>query len=120
MKFGEIIFKDTENGYIVYGNDNADEFGVYHDVSIVKLGDTGEVEFAHLQFQKGNPREKVNGCFIEHILKLSSIMLENWGKSELATRETSIARTKIDEAILWLGKRAADRKERGVWGTHEK
>jgi hypothetical protein len=32
-------------------------------------------------------------------------------------RETSIAVTKIEEALLWLNKRTTDRKARGVEGT---
>lgn len=34
-------------------------------------------------------------------------------------RENSIALTKLDEALLWLNKRTADRKARGVEGQHK-
>ena len=33
-------------------------------------------------------------------------------------RETSIAITKVQEALLWLNHRTVDRRERGVEGTH--
>lgn len=36
---------------------------------------------------------------------------------KLPCRENSIAVTKIEEALLWLNKRTADRKARGVEGT---
>ena len=36
---------------------------------------------------------------------------------KLPSRETSIAITKCEEALLWLGKRTQDRKARGVEGT---
>jgi len=35
-------------------------------------------------------------------------------------RENSIVVTKLDEALLWLGKRKADREKRGVEGTNVK
>ena|SRR5215813_6316300 len=37
--------------------------------------------------------------------------------NRLPSRETALARTKCEEALLWLKKRTADRKERGVEGT---
>lgn len=36
---------------------------------------------------------------------------------KLPTRENSIAVTKCEEALMWLEKRTADRKARGVEGT---
>jgi hypothetical protein len=36
---------------------------------------------------------------------------------KLPTRETSIAITKCEEALMWLKSRTADRKMRGVEGT---
>lgn len=38
-------------------------------------------------------------------------------KKKLPSRETSCAITKAEEALLWLNKRTADRKDRGVEGT---
>jgi len=37
----------------------------------------------------------------------------------LPSRETSIAITKCEEALLWLNKRTNDRVTRGVEGTHK-
>ena len=34
-------------------------------------------------------------------------------------RENSIVITKLEEALLWLGKRKADREKRGVEGKNE-
>lgn len=39
---------------------------------------------------------------------------------KFSSRENSIAITKIQEARMWLEKRTADRKKRGVEGTHQK
>lgn len=35
-------------------------------------------------------------------------------------RENSMVVTKLDEALMWLGKRKADREKRGVEGTSQK
>lgn len=35
-------------------------------------------------------------------------------------RENSIVITKLEESLMWLEKRTADRKARGVEGTHQK
>lgn len=35
-------------------------------------------------------------------------------------RETALAKTRVEEALMWLNKRTADRKSRGVEGTHQK
>lgn len=40
-------------------------------------------------------------------------------QGRLSSRETAIAITKCEEALLWLNKRTADRKARGVEGTHQ-
>lgn len=38
---------------------------------------------------------------------------------KLPSRETSIAFTHLQEALMWLEKRTADRRKRGVEGTHK-
>lgn len=40
--------------------------------------------------------------------------------NKLPNRETSIAITKIEEALMWLEKRINDRKNRGVYNTMHK
>lgn len=37
--------------------------------------------------------------------------------SKLPSRESSLAITKLEEALMWLNKRTENRKERGVEGT---
>ena len=77
-----------------------------------------------ITFCKGNkadesvPRQA--GVFTESLLAAAKMYLEENNVGELATRETSTAITKIDEALMWLGKRAADRQRRGVQGTYQK
>jgi hypothetical protein len=64
------------------------------------------------------PRQE--GVFTETLLQLCKEYLEGVNKGELASRDTSVAITKIDEALLWIGKRAEDRKMREVQGTYLK
>ena len=40
--------------------------------------------------------------------------------AKLPSRETSIAITKLEEALMWLNKRTVDRVKRNVEGTHQK
>lgn len=64
------------------------------------------------------PRQE--GLFTETLLQVCKQYLEGVNKGELASRDTSMAITKIDEALLWIGKRAEDRKLREVQGTYQK
>jgi hypothetical protein len=77
-----------------------------------------------IEFCKGNradesvPRQV--GVFTESLIAAAKKYLEENNVGDLATRETSMAITKLDEALLWIGKRAADRQRRGVQGTYQK
>jgi hypothetical protein len=64
----------------------------------------------------------LNGAAVEDVLaacvhRLSFFQTAAQGK--FACRENALALTKIEEALLWLGKRREDRKRRGVLGKHE-
>lgn len=63
------------------------------------------------------PRQE--GLFTETLLQVCKQYLEGVNKGDLASRETSMAITKIDEALMWIGKRADDRKLREVQGTYK-
>lgn len=60
------------------------------------------------------------GVFIESLLETCVQRLSTVNTGDLATRETSIAITKIQEALMWLEKRSADRQLRNVEGTYQK
>ena len=59
------------------------------------------------------------GVFTETLLQVCKQYLEGVNKGELASRDTSMAITKIDEALMWIQKRADDRKLREVQGTYK-
>jgi hypothetical protein len=63
------------------------------------------------------PRQE--GVFTETLLQVCKEYLEGVNKGDLASRETSMAITKIDEALMWIQKRADDRKRRDVQGTYK-
>lgn len=65
---------------------------------------------------KENPR---NGAFLEDVLAVVYAQLKALN-TEYPSRENSLALTKIEEAVLWLAQRKAERENRGVYGTKEK
>ncbi len=64
------------------------------------------------------PRQE--GLFTETLLEVVSQYLESVNEGDLRNRDTSIAITHIEDALLRLGKRAADRQARGVQATYQK
>lgn len=85
------------------------------------LEDAGSVD---ITFCKGNKEDesvhRQAGFFTETLIAAAKKYLEENNVGDLATRETSMAITKLDEALMWIGKRAADRAARGVQGTYQK
>lgn len=77
-----------------------------------------------IHFCKGNKEDasafRQEGVFVESLLEVCLTHLQSVNQSHLASRETSLAITKIEEALFWQGKRAEDRKRRGVQGTYQK
>jgi len=79
---------------------------------------------ATITFCKGNKADdsvfRQSGFFTETLIAVAKRYLEENNVGELATRETAVAITKLDEALMWLNKRAEDRALRGVQGTYQK
>lgn len=59
------------------------------------------------------------GMFTESLLEVCRQYLTSQNVGEMATRETSQAITKIDEALMWINKRSEDRRMRGVQATYK-
>lgn len=76
-----------------------------------------------LKFCKGNKEDETvfrqEGFFTETIIQVAKQYLESVNVGQMATRETSMVITKLDEALLWIQKRADDRKLREVQGTYK-
>lgn len=77
-----------------------------------------------IRFCKGNKNDEASfrqeGLFSGSLIAVAKQYLEDVNIGELSSRETSIAITKLDEALMWLNKRAEDRKLRGVQATYNK
>lgn len=63
-------------------------------------------------------RQEPNGAFVETVIAAAKQRIEYYNESQFRCRENSQAITKLDEALMWLNKRTADREEREVEGTH--
>lgn len=77
-----------------------------------------------LRFCKGDKSDssklRQEGFFTETLLQVCKEYLESVNIGELANRDTAMVITKLDEALMWINKRAEDRKLRGVQGTYKK
>ena len=69
--------------------------------------------------QNGPTKENgVNGCQVDTLIEAAKIIIEGLN-SEFPCRENALAITKLEEALLWLGKRKADREKRSVEGFNK-
>lgn len=74
-----------------------------------------------IEFQNGALQETgCNGITDQALLAVVLDRLRGFQSGQFSCRENSIAITKLEEALLWMGKRANDRAMRGVEGTHQK
>lgn len=99
-------------------------YSIHHVVSNYDYVSRGlsdpDVKTLDIFFQSGNPAEEVNGITNEALLSVVLDRLEGFQSGEFKCRETAIAITKIEEALLWIGKRSQDRYDRKVEGKLEK
>jgi hypothetical protein len=78
----------------------------------------------YVNFCKGNREDesvfRQTGVFTETLIQVAKEYLEEVNQGELSTKETSMAITKLDDALVWINKRAEDRKARNIQGTYQK
>lgn len=100
--------------------------GCTYNIPTYKVTSNGIEDGAGLQllFCKGNKEDesvfRQEGVFTETLIKAAKTYLETVNIGEMATREASMVITKLDEALMWIDKRAQDRILRGVQGTYQK
>ena len=79
-----------------------------------------EIKWQNGPLGRGADRIEPNGAFVETVIAAVKQRIEYYNASEFKCRENSMAITKLDEALMWLNKRTADRETRDVEGTHQK
>lgn len=97
--------------------------GAYHHYIIYHGHDQKRDEaWCDIFFQKGprNDARSTNGVLDNDLLEIVRDRLRCFQEGEFATRENACALTHIEEALMWLNKRAEDRAERNVLGTYNK
>lgn len=72
-----------------------------------------------IKFQSGPiPAHGENGVQVEDVIEVAIARIRVLN-NKLACRENSLAITKLEEGLLWLNKRTADRRKQGVEGTNK-
>jgi hypothetical protein len=100
--------------------------GATYNVPTFKVTDNGieDGEGIQIVFCKGNREDasvlRQEGVFTETLIQVAKQYLESVNVGEMASRDTSMVITKLDEALMWINKRAEDRKLREVQGTYRK
>lgn len=76
----------------------------------------------YVRFQCGprNEEGSIHGITDADLLEIVRHRLKSFQQGKFGCRENSHAITCIEEALMWLAKRANDRAERGVLGTTQK
>lgn len=115
----------TNNYTEVYAVDepafNANHRYVVTDSDDDIKSEVGARTYTEIRFQRGPIKENgVNGCQNEDLIAIVLDRLYSLNQGDFKCRENSIAITKLEEAMMWLNKRTADRKARGVEGTSQK
>lgn len=79
------------------------------------------IQFLHREAinSAGDSITKADGTTNEEVLE-ALIDRMNFLNQKLPSRESAIVITKLEEALLWLNRRTANRKARGVEGTYNK
>ena len=68
---------------------------------------------------RGADARPQNGAFVEDVLFAALQRLYYYQGSKYSCRENAVAITHIEEAMMWLNARMAERERRQVQGTHQ-
>lgn len=99
--------------------------GANYKVPTYKITNEGVEDGAGIEivFCKGNKEDgnvlRQEGVFSETLIQTVKEYLETVNVGPMASRETSMVITKLDEALMWIDKRSNDRKLRGVQNTYK-
>ena len=77
------------------------------------------IEWQNGPLGRGADRKEPNGAFVETVIDIARQRIQHYQDSPFKCRENAIAITKLEEALMWLNKRTADREKRNVEGLHK-
>lgn len=108
----------------VYRDGEPGPGGAYHEYDVYAANDDPENgnPICVIQFQKG-PRDdpgSQHGVLDGDLLEMVRDRLRAFQSGPYACRENACALTHIEEALMWMNRRAEDRAERGVLGKYNK
>lgn len=119
-KLNTIQKRNNLNEVWVVGNPS--NGGAYHKYRVECDGGADYTAKHDIIFQNGPRHDKasINGILDVDLLEIVRHRLQCFQSGDMPTRETALALTHVEEALLWLNKRTEDRAERNVLGTKEK
>lgn len=100
--------------------------GAYHDYSIELTDAKNIAGFDYLpmqiHFQRGARKDPDarHGILDNDLLEIVRDRLTAFQAGDFACHENEMALTHIEEALMWMNRRAEDRAERAVLGTYNK
>ena len=108
----------------VYRDGETGPGGAHHDYVVSFGGGLPESDGdgVRIQFQCGprkDPEARKGVCGAD-LLEIVRDQLREFQAGPYSCRENACALTHIEEALMWLNRRAEDRAERNVLGTNEK
>lgn len=104
----------------VIATDEISNGGANHKYSVEYTSGNEIAQTAFVNFQNGTiPSNGVNGCTMEDLIAICIDRLQCFQNGDYPCRENAIAKTKLEEALMWLNKRTQDRQDRGVEGKEE-
>ena len=118
--FDHQVTQLNETAIRVFAVDEPGAGGANHKYEIW-IKRKNHTEIVEINFQHGPLREAgVNGLTDQALVAIVLDRLRGFQKGEFSCRENAIALTNFETGLLWTGKRAADRRKRGVEGTNQK
>lgn len=100
--------------------------GAYHDYCVALDDSSPWLDIAdtevYIQFQKGARKDghARHGILDNDLLEIVRDRLRCFQHGEFACHENEMALIHVEEALMWMNKRAEDRAERNVLGTYNK
>lgn len=120
QKEKKFIYGESKGCTAIYAVDEpSPNNNSYHEFIINYEPDSKTTELlGKIKLQNGNFAEfGHNGIFTEHLLVIARDCLERFNTSKYACQENTLAINNINNALMWLNKRTAERVKRGVYGT---